>query len=118
MAERCPELEDMAQEVANKHGRALLLFFKCHQKFNSQERFTPDQLLSLRKYNVLQLKVCTLMHLQYPESDINDFLSHYRTSFPSASVMPKLHMMEDHIVDFLSHWGVGIGMLGEHTHSF
>lgn len=33
--------------------------------------------------------------------------------FQTATVTPKLHMMEDHVVDFISLWGVGIGMLGE-----
>ena len=49
VAQRCPEMEDMAQAVANKHGKALFLFSKRHQQFNSPERFTPDRLTSLRK---------------------------------------------------------------------
>lgn len=53
------------------------------------------------------------MPLSIPESDIDEFLCHYRASFPSATITPKLHMMEDHVVDFVSQWRVGIGMLGE-----
>ena len=47
------------------------------------------------------------------ESDIDEFLSHYRATFPTATITPKLHMMEDHVVDFIAEWRVGIGMLGE-----
>ena len=47
------------------------------------------------------------------ESDIDEFLAHYRSAFPTASITPKLHMVEDHIVDFLRQWKVGIGTLGE-----
>ena len=34
-AERCPYMDDMAQAVANKYGRALMLYSKCHGQFNS-----------------------------------------------------------------------------------
>ena len=37
----------------------------------------------------------------------------YRETFPEASITPKLHLLEDHIVDFLGQWRVGFGMLGE-----
>ena len=38
----------------------------------------------------------------------------YRNSFPHATVTPKLHMLEDHVIPFLETWGVGLGFLGEH----
>ena len=47
------------------------------------------------------------------ESDIQEFLTHYRATIPNATVIPKLHMMEDHVVDFITEWRVGMGMLGE-----
>ncbi len=47
------------------------------------------------------------------ESDIDAFLLFYRSSFPHATITPKLHMVEDHIVDFIRRWRVGLGMLGE-----
>ena len=47
------------------------------------------------------------------ELNIDEFLAHYHFAFPTASITPKLHMVEDHIVDFLRQWKVGIGMLGE-----
>ncbi len=47
------------------------------------------------------------------ESDIDKFLSYYRSSFPHATVTPKMHLIEDHVVDFIRLWRVGLGMLGE-----
>ena len=47
------------------------------------------------------------------ESDIDEFLTHYRSAFPNTTITPKLHMVEDHIVDFIRWWRVGMGMLGE-----
>ena len=49
VAERCPEMEEMAQLVIEKHGKAFLLFSKFHQQFNSQSMFTPEMLPSLGK---------------------------------------------------------------------
>ena len=118
--DRCPDMEDMAQVVANKHGKALLLFSKCHQHFNSSTKFTNEMLPSLRRYYMCITHTCTLyyvwcLYLFCPESDIDEFLQHYRTTFPTATITPKLHMIEGHVnvVDFIGEWGVGIGMLGE-----
>ena len=33
--------------------------------------------------------------------------------FPAATVTPKFHMLEDHVVPFLRHWRVGFGFHGE-----
>ena len=40
-------------------------------------------------------------------------MAQYRDSFPYATVTPKLHMLEDHVVPFLKKWKVGFGFLGE-----
>lgn len=45
--------------------------------------------------------------------NIDNFMSLYRDSFPHATVTPKLHMLEDHVVSFLRKWKVGFGFLGE-----
>ena len=37
-AEKCPDMEEEAQRVANKYGRALL-FSKCHNAFDSSRHF-------------------------------------------------------------------------------
>ena len=45
--------------------------------------------------------------------DIDDFLGYYRSTFPESTVIPKLHMLEDHVVPFIREWRVGLGMMGE-----
>ena len=37
----------------------------------------------------------------------------YRDTFPAATVTPKFHMLEDHVVPFLRLWRVGFGFHGE-----
>ena len=37
----------------------------------------------------------------------------YRTEFPRASILPKMHILEDHVVPWLQRWGIGAGLMGE-----
>ena len=36
-----------------------------------------------------------------------------RREWPAESVTPKLHLLEDHRVDFMKKWGAGFGLYGE-----
>ena len=47
--QHCPDLEDMDQGVANKYGKAFLLYSKCQGEFNSSKLFTSEMLTSFRK---------------------------------------------------------------------
>ena len=47
------------------------------------------------------------------ESDINKFLEYYRANFPSATILPKMHLLEDHMVQWLRRWHLGAGLMGE-----
>ena len=38
-------------------------------------------------------------------------MTYYRESH--ASVIPKMHMLEKHVVDWLNEWKVGLGQMGE-----
>ena len=40
-------------------------------------------------------------------------MSFKRTNWPDVNISPKLHMLEDHVVDFLRRWKVGFGFYGE-----
>ena len=40
-------------------------------------------------------------------------MDYYRDTFPSASVLPKMHILESHVVPFIRKWGVGLGLLAE-----
>jgi hypothetical protein len=40
-------------------------------------------------------------------------MSFYRTSFPHASVTPKMHMLEGHMVLWMRQWTAGFGTMGE-----
>lgn len=40
-------------------------------------------------------------------------MAYYRKEFPHATVLPKMHMLEEHVVPWLKRWHVGFGLLGE-----
>lgn len=48
-----------------------------------------------------------------PERDIQKFMEYYRSHFPSATVLPKMHMIEDHMIPWLKQWHLGAGLMGE-----
>lgn len=40
-------------------------------------------------------------------------MDHFRKNWPSATIPPKLHMLEDHAVEFIEKWGTAFGIYGE-----
>ena len=40
-------------------------------------------------------------------------MAYYRREFPHATVLPKMHMLEEHVVTWLRKWHVEFGLLGE-----
>ena len=47
------------------------------------------------------------------EKDIADFLAFYRKEFPRATILLKMHIMEDHVIPWLRRWHVDAGLMGE-----
>ncbi len=40
-------------------------------------------------------------------------MAFYRAKFPNATVLPKMHILEDHTVPWLKRWHLGAGIMGE-----
>ena len=40
-------------------------------------------------------------------------MSFLRLNWPNDSIPPKLHMLEDHVIEFLTQWRAGLGFYGE-----
>ena len=38
----------------------------------------------------------------------------YRENFSAYNVLPKMHLLEDHLVPWMKRWKMGAGLLGEH----
>ena len=37
----------------------------------------------------------------------------YRENFPHATVLPKMHILEDHVLPWVRRWRLGSGLMGE-----
>ena len=40
-------------------------------------------------------------------------MAHFRQSWPDVNITPKLHLLEDHVVNFVEKWRSGFGFYGE-----
>ena len=47
------------------------------------------------------------------ENKIKVFMAYCRKYWPNKTISPKIHMLEDHVVDFIMEWKVGLGFYGE-----
>ena len=46
-------------------------------------------------------------------SAIHTCMQSWRQCWPNESVPPKFHFLEDHVLDFITEWKVGLGFYGE-----
>ena len=47
------------------------------------------------------------------EKAIVDLMAYFRTTFEEESVTPKLHLLEEHVIEFIQRWRIGLGLYGE-----
>ena len=40
-------------------------------------------------------------------------MGYYRATFPQATITPKLHLLECHVLPWIKQWKVGFGLMGE-----
>lgn len=40
-------------------------------------------------------------------------MSFYRAEFPWATILPKMHVLEDHVIPWLRRFHIGAGLMGE-----
>ena len=105
-------IQGRAEKVSRKFSVAFTLFSKCHNIYDKCQ-ITQNEIDSLGKSFTLgiQTQYCYLVHIVGPH--ITSFLCYYKEQFPYATVTPKLHILEQHIVPWLDKWKVGLGLMGE-----
>lgn len=54
-----------------------------------------------------------MLIVQLLEKNIEDFMAYYRATFPDATVLPKMHLLETHTVPWIRKWHFGFGTMGE-----
>ena len=51
--------------------------------------------------------------LHYQETSIAKFLKLYRQLLPNETTTVKMHILEDHVVECMKKYGVGLGFMSE-----
>ena len=72
----------------------LTLYAKCDNIFNVARYLHDEEILEFK-------------------DDVFRFMSYLRVNFSYIRITPKLHMLEDHMFDFLFKWKTGCGLYGE-----
>ncbi|KAL5467165.1 hypothetical protein EMCRGX_G031357 [Ephydatia muelleri] len=75
--QHCPSLLCEVEVISQKYFKMFTLFQKCHSTYD--------------KNVVTDAEINTL------EQDINNFMQFYRINFPTATVTPKMHILEAHV---------------------
>ncbi|XP_064399209.1 uncharacterized protein LOC135345702 [Halichondria panicea] len=89
-----PAIMQRAERIHRKYSVVFALFHNCDELYNKPYSITDKEIALLGTH-------------------ISTFMSFYREQFPDASVIPKVHMLETHVVDWLNEWRVGLGLMGE-----
>ena len=104
-------------KIIKKFHTAFTLFAKCHTTMNKTiVTSTEVQELSmshLQCFHTMFSLVSIDNVLNTVGTDIRHFMAFYKEEFPKTSVIPKMHLLEAHVVPFIKKWGVGCGFLGE-----
>lgn len=107
-------LLDEAEQIRNKYHKLFKLFADCHNIYNSSKFLVDSEINDLGKILLHQYQsYIVMMPTIFTESNICNFLDYYRSNFPTATITPKLHMLEDHIIPWIRQWHVGFGLMGE-----
>lgn len=101
-----------AEFISKTFKKAFTLFGNCHSIYDSSKALSQTDINDLGIQNT-QFYIAVTVVLLLLDSHITKFLEYYRDSFPHASILPKMHLLEDHLVPFLKEYGVGLGFLGE-----
>ncbi len=103
--------QSAADEVADLFARAFNLFGHCHTGYNSSTYMNDKDIDKLGN-----IKFYTMTYYYYSdflETHIANFMEYYRERFPSATVLPKMHILEEHVVPWIRRWRLASGLMGE-----
>ena len=49
----------------------------------------------------------------HTEQNIEKFMKCYRETIPQSTVLPKMHILEEHTVNWIKEWKLAAGLMGE-----
>ena len=88
------EIKEQAHSIAKKFFRLNSLYSKVHKHVSHMKPVTPAD-------------------IKQAEVHINKYMAFYREHFPQTNIIPKQHILEHHIIDFMKAWNFGLALHGE-----
>ena len=111
--QKLPSNSPQASIIAEQFKELLSQFGHCHRIYN-QSLLEEDQIYELGIVQQLLNKFhASYIPLLSTGPAIVQFMNFFRTTFPSATVPVKMHLLEDHAEEWIRAHGVGFGMMGE-----
>ena len=114
-----PEVEILLQE----YNKLFSLFANCHNAYSHSAPVSSSDniyIASLGKlsYSIthasILLKGChSCTSDLYAETSIHKFLKQYHSMFPESAITPKMHILQEHVIEWMKRWHVGLGLHGE-----
>ena len=110
------ELPETAVEISTNFKMLFSKYSKCHNLMNSTNYFNDEKISELGIYIHLYLRILSVQNCDIfivilscflvtgkllivtLEQSIEGLMFFIRSTFPDASITPKLHMLEDHVV--------------------
>ena len=108
--DHCPTALAQAKEIEKQFHTVFTLFGECHKLYDGKA-ITDQEIDTLSK--PLNKPTSYQITPYILETKIKDFMASYRSMFPWATVLPKMHFLEEHVVPWLRRWHVGFGLMGE-----
>ena len=108
-----PSLASHVQKVSDRFTTAFELFSKCHTGSNAVDEKDIKVLNKQALHTLHYPNVLALCLLSCTDQNIVKFLDYYRATFPKATILPKMHILEDHVMQWLKRWRIGAGMMGK-----
>ena len=82
------------------------------QEVSNRWQHQPTRWASAQLWTI-ELLLLNMFCLHISEKNIKSFMAYYWATFPLATVLPKMHILEDHIVPWIRRRQVGFGFMGE-----
>ena len=107
----CLFLVTEATTLFRKFKEVFRLFALCHKVYD-QNYVTDEKITELGRFSAVYLDHYTQACFTPNRCYIEKFMAYYHKEFPHATVLLKMHMLEEHVVPWLRKWHVRFGLLG------
>ena len=105
-----PIIKAESENVSATFSTLFELFLKRHTSYNSNVVSDKDiKQTCARKQEVACYQ--ELFYIWFTKQDISTFLEYYWAHFPNATILPKMHIMKDHVIPWLQRWHLEVGQM-------